>query len=222
MKTKMKLKIATDLLMTAALLLLMTYELIGQAVHEWIGIGMFVLFVLHHILNGNWSRRILKGRYTAFRMMQTALVALVLFFMFGSMISGVILSRHVFSFLPIHGGRVFARNLHMLSAYWGFVCMSLHLGFHWNMMMGMAGRLIKKPSKIRKWVLRAAAFLIAGYGVYAFIKRDIVGYMFLQNQFVFFDFEEPVTFFLLDYMAGGALFVCAGHYLGQLVRRKKR
>lgn len=31
MKAKMKLKIATDIVMTAALLLLMTYELIGQA-----------------------------------------------------------------------------------------------------------------------------------------------------------------------------------------------
>lgn len=62
MKTKMKLKLATDLLMTAALLLLMAYELIGQAVHEWIGIGIFALFVLHHILNSNWSKNILKGR----------------------------------------------------------------------------------------------------------------------------------------------------------------
>ncbi len=42
------------------------------------------------------------------------------------------------------------------------------------------------------------------------------------DQFVFFDYEEPAAFFLLDYMAGGALFICVGHYLGQLVRRKKR
>lgn len=221
MKTKMKLKLATDLLMTAALLLLMAYELIGQAVHEWIGIGIFALFVLHHILNSNWSKNILKGRYTGWRMLQTVLVALILLCMSGSMVSGVILSRHVFSFLSIHGGRAFARVLHMLSAYWGFVFMSLHLGIHWNMLMGLAGRFVKEPSEIRKWGIRAAALLIAGYGIYAFMKRDIAGYMFLQIQFVYFDFEEPVWFFLLDYLASGALFVCFGHYLGQLVRRKR-
>ena len=60
MKPKMILKLAVDIGMTAALLLLMAYELVGQAVHEWIGIGMFVLFVIHHILNGSWIRNLLR------------------------------------------------------------------------------------------------------------------------------------------------------------------
>ena len=221
MKPKMTVKIAVDIAMTITLLLLMTYELIGQAAHEWIGIGMFVLFVLHHILNGRWSKNLLKGKYTALRIMQTILVLCVLLCMLGSMVSGVILSRHALSFLPIHSGRAFARTLHMISAYWGFAFMSLHLGFHWNMMMGMAGKRVKKSSEIRKWILRAIAVLISGYGIYAFIKRDIGSYMLLKNQFVFFDFEEPLLLFLLDYIAVAGLFICAGHYLRQLVRRKK-
>ena len=51
MRAKQILKIAVDVAMTIALLLLMAYELIGQAAHEWLGIGMFVLFIIHHILN---------------------------------------------------------------------------------------------------------------------------------------------------------------------------
>lgn len=35
--------------MTAALIVLMSYELVGQAAHEWLGIGMFVFVILHHI-----------------------------------------------------------------------------------------------------------------------------------------------------------------------------
>ena len=219
MKPKMIAKIVVDIAMTIALLLLMTYELIGQAAHEWIGIGMFVLFVVHHILNGKWSRNLLKGKYTALRIMQTALVVLVLLSMIGSMVSGVILSRHALSFLPIEGGHAFARTLHMLSGYWGFVFMSLHLGFHWSMMMGMVGKIVKNPSEIRKWILRAIAVLIAGYGMYAFVKRDIGSYMLLQNQFVFFDFEEPLILFLLDYIASMGLFVFAGHYLSCIFKK---
>lgn len=222
MKPKMIVKVVVDVAMTVALLLLMTYELIGQAVHEWIGIGMFVLFVLHHILNGKWSKNLLKGKYTVLRIMQTVLVAFVLLSMLGSMVSGVILSRHALSFLPISGGRAFARSLHMISAYWGFVFMSLHLGFHWSMMMGMAGKLVKKPSEIRKWVLRAVAILIAGYGLYAFIKRDIGSYMLLKTQFVFFDFEEPLPLFLLDYIASMGLFVVAGHYLSEALKKLRK
>lgn len=223
MKPKMILKIVIDIAMTVSLLLLMTYELIGQAAHEWVGIGMFVLFILHHILNGKWSINLLKGKYTAIRIMQTALVVLVLLSMLGSMVSGVILSRHALSFLPINGGRSFARSLHMISAYWGFVFISLHLGFHWNMMMGMAKKLVKKPSEIRKWTLRAIAVLIiSGYGVYAFIKRDIGSYMLLKNQFAFFDFEEPLILFLFDYIASMGLFVAISHYLSELLKKLKK
>ena len=34
--------------MTLCLMLLMSYSLIGEQAHEWIGMGMFVLFILHH------------------------------------------------------------------------------------------------------------------------------------------------------------------------------
>lgn len=222
MKPKMIIKIAVDFTMTAVLLLLMTYELIGQKAHEWIGIGMFTLFVLHHVLNGKWSRNLLRGKYTAFRIIQTALVVLVLLSMIGSMVSGAILSRHALSFLPIKGGRAFARSLHMISAYWGFVLMSLHLGFHWSMMMGMVRRLTGKKSEIRKWVLRTAVLFIADYGVYAFIKRDIGCYMLLKSQFVFFDFEEPLILFLLDYMASMGLFIAVGHYLSESLKKLQK
>lgn len=216
MKPKMIAKITVDIAMTIALLLLMTYERIGQAAHEWIGIGMFVLFVAHHILNGKWSRNLLKGKYTVFRIMQTALVVLVLLSMIGSMVSGVILSRHALSFLPISGGQAFARTLHMLSAYWGFVFMSLHLGFHWGMMMGIARKYMKNESKVRQWVFRILAIIIAIYGIWAFIKRDIGIYMLLQSHFVFFDYEEMFISFLLDYVAIMELFAVIGYRMKSL------
>lgn len=219
MKPKMMMKIIVDLGMTVLLLLLMTYELIGQAAHEWLGIGMFVLFVSHHIINSKWSRSILKGKYTPLRILQTMLVVAVLFTMLGSMVSGVILSRHVLSFLPIYAGRSFARSLHMLSAYWGFVFMSLHLGFHWNMMLGFVRKYAGNISQNRKWILRGIGLLTAGYGTYAFVKRDIGSYMFLKNQFVFFNFEEPLLLFILDYIAVMGLFVFIGHYLAAGLKR---
>lgn len=197
MKPKLIAKITVDIAMTAALLLLMTYELIGAAAHEWLGIGLFVLFVVHHILNGKWSRSILKGKYTPLRVLQTALVVLVLLSMLGSMISGIILSRYALAFLPINGGQAFARTLHMLSAYWGFVLMSIHLGLHWIIILSIANKAFKKPSAARNWVLRIIAFAISGYGVYVFIKRGIGSYMLLKNQFVFFDFDEPMIFLSL-------------------------
>ena len=144
--------------------------------------------------------------------------------MFGSMVSGIALSRHALSFLPITGGQSWARTLHMLSAYWGFVFISLHLGLHWSMMMGMVNRLWKKKSVVRSWSVRTIGFLIDGYGIYAFFKREIGSYMFLKIQFVFFDFGEPLFFSLLDYIAVMGLFVFVGHYIAQGMKwaNKKR
>lgn len=222
MKPKMIWKIGVDIAMTAALLLLMAYELIGAAAHEWIGVGMFVLFVLHHILNGKWSCNLRKGRYTPFRSWQTLLVLLVLVSMLGSMISGVILSRHVFDFLSIRWGQSWARTVHLLCSYWGFVFMSLHLGLHWSMMMGMAKKQLGAPSRFRAWTLRAVAAAIAVYGVFALVHREIGSYMFLKNEFVFFDFEEPLVRFFLDYLAVMGLFVFLGHYFAEFLKYLSR
>ena len=205
--------------MTVILLLLMASSLVGEALHEWLGIGMFLLFILHHALNSKWSSSLFKGKYTAYRIMQTLLVVLALVSMLGSMVSGIVLSRHALSFLQIRGGQSWARTLHMLSAYWGFAFISLHLGLHWNIMMNMTKRLFKKPSAVRRWIVRVIGFLIASYGVYAFIKRDIGSYMVLKNQFVFFDFDEPLVLFMLDYIAVMGLFVFIGHYLSMWVRQ---
>lgn len=218
MRPSMILKITVDIGMTVALLLLMAYELIGQEAHEWIGMIMFALFILHHILNGSWSRNLLKGRYNSVRIVQTLIVFLVLCAMIGSMVSGVILSRYVLSFLPIKGGRSFARNLHMLSAYWGFILMSVHLGFHWSMMLGMARKFFLKPSAVRRWIGRLLALLTACYGVYAFVKRGIGSYMFLRNQFVFFDHDEPLLLFYIDYIAVMGLFIFMGNYVSAGLR----
>ena len=218
MKRNTIVKIVVDIGMMVMLLLLMTYELIGEAMHEWLGIGMFSLFIIHHILNRKWGRCAFKGKYSLFRIWQTILVIGILLTMAGSIYSGVILSEHALSFLPINGGRAFAREVHMISAYWGFVLMSLHLGLHWSMIMGIAKRFVKELSIAGKWLVRGIAALIAGYGVYAFTKREIGRYMLLINHFAFFDFQEPLILFLADYMAVMALAVWVNHCFSKGLR----
>ena len=90
--------------MTFGLLFLMGYQFWGHEAHEWVGAGMFILFIAHHILNKSWYRNLLKGKYHAARIFQIIIDLMVLAAMLCLMISGIILSNHVFSFLPIQGG----------------------------------------------------------------------------------------------------------------------
>ena len=200
--------------MVLLLPLLMAYALIGADLHEYLGVAMFVLFIGHHILNFQWLKGLFRGRYTPVRIFSTAVNVLLLFTMLGSMVSGIMLSSYVFTFLRIRMGMGFARTVHMLSAYWGFCLMSVHLGIHWSRFMGMAKKLTgAKPSAVRRIILRAVAAVIAAYGIYAFIRRGIGGYMFLRTLFVFFDTTQSRALFLLDYSAIMGLFAAIGHYI---------
>lgn len=99
-----------DLLMTVVLVLLMAYFLTDQEIHEWLGAGMLVLFIVHHILNRKWLKALNRGKYTPFRVLQTALVLLVLLCMLGSMLSGIWMSQYIFDFLPTQGHMGLARD----------------------------------------------------------------------------------------------------------------
>lgn len=89
-------KILIDIGMTICLLLLMPYSLLSETAHEWIGMAMLVLFISHYILNHKWVTSVRKGKYNAFRVIQTVLVIIMLILIMGSMISGILLSNHIF------------------------------------------------------------------------------------------------------------------------------
>lgn len=220
MTPKIKCKITVDILLTVLLPVLMVYMLTGQKVHEWVGTLMFALFIIHNALNANWYLNLLRGKYTPQLILQTVINLMVFVSMLGLMISGIMMSRYVFSFLQIGRGMYFARKMHMLSAYWGFVFMSLHLGMHGNMIKGIAKKSFGTQSGPRRYkeVLLLMAILIAAYGVYAFVKNDITSYMFLKNMFVFFDPEQSPILFFTEYLAMMVLFACVAYYFSMLLQ----
>ena len=70
-----------DVLLGIGLLLLMSYQVTGEAGHEWTGIAMTVLMILHQILNRKWYAALFKGKYTPLRIVQTLInAALVICF----------------------------------------------------------------------------------------------------------------------------------------------
>lgn len=219
MNAKAKIKWTLDVLMTIALFFLMGYQFWGEAVHEWIGAGMFVLFIAHQVCNWNWYKNLFRGRYTPMRILQCAINILTLAAMLILMYSGITMSRHVFAFLPMRGGMALARRLHILGSYWGYVLMSLHLGLHWGMVLNMV---VKKHISQRKY--RAAGFIIslltAFYGIYVFIiKRNFLTYMFLRSEFVYLDYEEPKLLFFLDYLALMGMCIFIAYYSAKLARK---
>jgi len=88
--------------------------------------------------------------------------------------------------------------------------MSVHLGMHWRLIIGAI-----LNRRILFGVNAIAAFLVA-YGFIAFIARGIGEYIFLLTQFAFFDYEEPLSLFMADYVAIMAIFACLGAMLSKI------
>lgn len=214
MKASVKFKICVDITMTAALYACMAYMLVGEEAHEWIGSGLALLFVLHNALNRKWYAALLTGRYTPLRAFQTAVNLLCLASMAAAAVSGAAMSRYLYDIPFLSGGASLARTVHMLAAYWGYCFVSLHLGLHWSMMLGMMKN-AAAPQRAPRWItplLRTAGAAAALLGAHALMRHNLLDYMFLRNQFVFFDTERPLCLFFLDYAAIMALWAWLAHY----------
>ena len=209
-----------DILMTLVSIVLMggAYLFPADIVHEILGVVLFVLWAVHVTLNRRWYGALFRGQYNGRRMLQTVINCGVLICTIFLMISGIILSNHIFTFLGIESGLGFARTAHLLASHWYYMFMSLHIGMHVEMIAGkMKGPREGAPLK----VLRVIFILISLYGIYAFIIRGIWRYLVLQQQFFFLDLERGYILFALDYISIIILLATVIHYLNKLLLKGK-
>lgn len=187
------------------------------------GAGLFLLFLLHHILNWRWWTGLFKGKNTAVRILQTTINLLILAAMLGLMVSGVILSSKVFAFLQIRGHMAFARRLHMAAFYWGVPPDDGAPGPALGVLLGMVRKTgkTKLPGKPASHLPLVLGALIAAYGMPAMVNRNFVTYLFLQAEFVFLDFSESKMLFYLDYLAIMGTFIFLAHFAAKLLRKRK-
>lgn len=182
-----------DVCMTVLLLCLMAYQVTGEALHEWIGIGMTILVILHQILNRKWYGAIFKGKYNPYRIATTVVnIALLLSFVMTAF-CGMSMSGHAVPFLYGMTNVSFARRMHLSMSHWAFVLMGMHLGMHIPLMIAR----MKLADKLRM-VLSVLLCIVAGIGLFLFIKNGMPGYLFFRVPFAFLDYEKAGILVFLE------------------------
>lgn len=209
-----RLRMSIDIAMTILSIILMggNYLFPADLIHEILGVGLFVLWGLHIALNRRWYGAIFRGNYNPYRVMQTIINCCILICTIFLMISGIILSNHIFTFLNIQGGLGFARIVHLLASHWYYLFMSLHIGLH-------VGRLFQDITT--KIIPRIILALVCAYGIYAFIARGVWKYLILQQQFFFFDLDRGYILFAIDYISIIILFATLSHLLAKSLKKGK-
>ena len=208
-----KISLPLDIMMTLVSIVLMGGNFLfpAEIVHEILGVGLFILWSVHIFLNRRWYGAICKGKYNPCRIMQTVINCCILICTIFLMISGIILSNQLFTFLNIQSGLGFARIAHLLSSHWYYLFMSLHIGLH-------MGRLFQNVAA--KIIPRILLVLTSLYGVYAFIARGVWKYLVLKQQFFFFDLERGYIFFAMDYISIIILFAVVSRVVAASFKRR--
>ena len=105
-------KRAVDVSMTVVLMMLMSSQIIEGVHHELCGISMFVLFVIHQVLNRRWYASLFRGRYNMNRVFMTVINLALLISFILTVFSGIIMSES-FPELNIEALSSFARLCHL-------------------------------------------------------------------------------------------------------------
>lgn len=221
MQKKNIFKRIVDAALTLLLLCLMAYQVTGEALHEWCGIGMTVLLILHHILNIRWCATLFKGRYNGYRAATVLVNTLLLASIALTAVCGMSMSAHAVPFLygllPVS----FARRFHLAMSYWSFVLMGLHLGLH---IPAMTAGL--RWNKHVQACLTAVCTVIAGVGFWLFVKNQLPSYMFFRTAFAFFDYDKSGVLVFAESLAILIGFTFLGDvlavFLQAISRQKKR
>lgn len=204
--------------------ILMAEILTGQEAHEWLGVLMTALFLLHHAINWKWWKSIGKGGYTPLRFAGAVINLLMLADILALAVSGIMMSGFVFDWLPISGGMILSRRLHLFASHWGLILMALHTGMHWNMLFSLGRRLRKKENidGLLVWFARGLALAVALFGIYAFFQQNMADYLFLRTAFVFWDETKPAWMFFIEILSIMGLFIAIGHYGAKILRGGKK
>ena len=187
-------KRAVDIIMTVLLIVLMAYQVTGNAIHEWVGIAMLAIVIVHQVLNRKWYGSLIKGRYRAYRIVMTVLDVLVLAAFVLDMVSGMAISYSAVHFLYGMIPLTTARMLHRGVSYWVFALMGVHLGFHFPI-------LASGWSKTTKRILLTALICIAIVGFYLFLSSDMPNYMLFAGRYRRLNLGNSDILVLLKYIA---------------------
>ena len=206
-----------DIAMTVLLLCLMAYQVTGEMAHEWIGMGMTVLIIIHQILNRKWYGALFKGKYRPYRILSTTLNILLLLSFLLTAFCGMSMSGYAVPFLYGMAPVSFVRRTHLSMSHWSFVLMGLHLGMHIPMMT--AGLKWKGRTKT---ILAGLFTCIGGIGLYLFLRNGMPDYLFFRVPFAFLDYEKAGWLVFLENLLMLSFMALIGNLAAIILRKRKQ
>lgn len=222
MNTRLIIRITLALAAAGLFLLALAYWWQGNLFHEIVGSSLFGVLIVHNVFNRRWYGAVPRGRYDARRWVGLLNTVALLLAMVVLFVTSIVISRGVFGFLGLKPPFT-VREIHVLAAYWTLLIFSLHLGTHWQRVMGASRGLfgVSAPNPMRTFLLRVLAAAIAAFGAYSVTVMTLDAKLSNQYLLDMWDFSAATSAFFAHYLAIVGLCVCIGHY-SVLVMKSRR
>jgi hypothetical protein len=200
------------------LMVALAYDWLGNVAHEIIGTIMFALLIAHNTFNRRWYARASKGGRNLHGWVNIVVIVLLLSTMLALVVTSLMISRSVFSFLPLTGGYV-ARQIHGLAAYWVLIIVSVHVGMRWSTVMAAASGWLRISgrSNVRTVFLRTLAAAIAAYAIHSSFVIGIGSRLMAEITMNVWDFGQASLGFFLHITSITVLCGSSAHYAMKLV-----
>ncbi len=182
-----------DIVLAILYLIIMEPKLTGLALHEWVGLGLGIIFIIHIVLHWQWILEASKRYFKKFPKKAKLNYALDIILLIGSfviLLSGLPISRKIgFSWLSIGGNINMWQHIHVAAAFLTLLVIAIHIGLHWKWAINAFKKVgqyeIKSVSIPLKGVFMITVVLFGLYSLnYTEYFNTIKNNLIFDNQYV--------------------------------------
>ncbi|HBQ64028.1 MAG TPA: hypothetical protein DD727_03720 [Clostridiales bacterium] len=173
----MKKKMILDVIMTTIMIALMKILFTGVLLHELLGLGVFILFLIHKAWNWKWikgvTQNLISGKASARTRFMYGLDAGLLLLVTFIVVSGIKISITLDPWIQTKN-LTFWSEWHHFASYTALILLSVHIGLHWQSIMNFFRKLLKMSnfSRVRTGFAQALSLVIVLAGIRSMAGTD--------------------------------------------------
>lgn len=156
-----KLKIIIDILLFIITIALFNIGIIGNLMHEILGITLAILIIIHILLNFKWIKQVTKNfkkTNTKTKIMYIVDIFIMIIYL-GAIICGILVGNEIFNFhMSSSLGFVLT---HLILGRLAIITMFIHLGLHLDRIFRKV-----KNEKLKKAIYIVYTFIVIGIAIY--------------------------------------------------------
>lgn len=170
------LKIGLDVVMVLVLVVLYDDRVVSIGFHERVGLGIFVLFLIHKGINWKWilgvSRRLVKGSVPSNTKAGYIVDVLLFVAMVYIVVSGILISRTIL--VQWYGTSPVWTFGHFFASAIALILVGVHVGLHWSFVRNMFSRLVRLPRAVARPLGIACLLAVVCFGIYSLVTSSFL------------------------------------------------